>query len=277
MAAIMTQLTLTSGAATDPGRAHSLNQDAVLALQYPPNGASTAGLFIVADGMGGHQAGEVASRLAVETMREQFAWLLELGYGQPTLPGMLPPKNEEEAAVQLGRRLEAAVAKANRRILDYARENPTHAGNMGTTVTGLLIVEGLGAIANVGDSRTYIWRSGELVQVTDDHSYIASLVRRGQMAPDAVYTHPRRNVITRSLGNSEQVTVDTWVLAVEPGDRFLLCSDGLWEMVRGAEALAAFLRNEPDPAQVVAALINAANEAGGRDNIGAVIVDIGRC
>jgi PPM family protein phosphatase len=275
MTAIMSQLSFTSAAATDPGRAHSLNQDAVLALQHPPNGASTAGLFVVADGMGGHQAGEVASQLAVQTMREQFAWLLELGYSQPALPGVLPPENEEEAAVQLGRRFETAVAKANRRIFNYARENPAHAGNLGTTLTGLLIADGLGAIVNVGDSRTYIWRGGELVQVTDDHSYIASLVRRGQMAPDAVYTHPRRNVITRSLGNSEQVAVDTWVLALEPGDRFLLCSDGLWEMVRGEEALAAYLRREPDPAQVVAALVDAANEAGGRDNIGAVIVDIG--
>lgn len=270
----MTLLTLTAAAATDPGQAHSLNQDSVLALLRPPAEASAAGLFIVADGMGGHQAGEVASHLAIETMREQFGWLLEAASSQPTILGSFSASSEDDAAVQLGRRLETSVAEANRRIFNYARDNPAHAGNLGTTLTALLIANGLGAIANVGDSRTYIWRNGELIQITDDHSYIASLVRQGQMEPHAVYTHPRRNVITRSLGNSKEVAIDTWVLAVEPGDRFLLCSDGLWEMVRGEEALSAFLQSEPDPAKVVAALIDAANAAGGRDNIGAVVVDV---
>jgi PPM family protein phosphatase len=270
----MTLLTLTAAAATDPGQAHALNQDSVLALLRPPAEASTAGLFIVADGMGGHQAGEVASHLAIDTMREQFTWLLEEANAQPTTLGPFTADSEDDVAVRLGRRLETSVAEANRRIFNYARENPAHAGNLGTTLTGLLIADGLGAIANVGDSRTYIWRNGELFQITDDHSYIASLVRQGQMEPHAVYTHPRRNVITRSLGNSEEVAVDTWVLAVEPGDRFLLCSDGLWEMVRGEEALSAFLQSEPDPAKVVAGLIAAANAAGGRDNIGAVVVDV---
>ncbi|MDT8305204.1 MAG: protein phosphatase 2C domain-containing protein [Anaerolineae bacterium] len=270
----MTQLTLTADARSDPGQAHRLNQDSVLAVLRPPQNASTTGLFVVADGMGGHQAGEIASQLAVETLHEQLAWLLEQPETEATIMGAAAPASEEEAAVQLARRLEAAVAEANRRIFSYAQENPAHAGNLGTTLTGLLIADGLAAVANVGDSRTYVCRNGTLVQITDDHSYIASLVRQGQIEPEAVYTHPRRNVITRSLGNGERVAVDTWVLSVEAGDRFLLCSDGLWEMVHGTETLTRFLTLEEAPAETVTKLIEAANAAGGRDNIGAVVVDV---
>jgi protein phosphatase len=270
----MTLPTLSAAAGADPGRAYLLNQDCVLSVLRAPEEASTAGLFVVADGMGGHQAGEVASRLAVATVREQFGWLLEQPDSEPTV--MLAPQGAEEEgiAAQLARRLESAIAEANRRIFNYARDNPEQAGNLGTTLTALLVVDGQAAIANVGDSRTYICRAGELFQITDDHSYIGHLVREGQLAPEALYTHPRRNVITRSLGNGEHVAVDTWVLEVDPGDRFLLCSDGLWEMVQGTEALAAILAGAPTPAGAVASLIAAANEAGGRDNIGAVVADI---
>lgn len=270
----MDQITLTAAARSDPGQTHRLNQDSVLALLRPPQETSTAGLFVVADGMGGHQAGEVASMLAVETMREQLAWLLQPADGAATILSDAAAVTDEEAAMQLARRLESAVTEANRRIFNYAQENPAHAGNLGTTLTGLLIVDNLAAIANVGDSRTYVCRNSTLVQITDDHSYIASLVRQGQIDPEDVYTHPRRNVITRSLGNSERVAVDTWVMAVEPGDRFLLCSDGLWEMVQGTDALASFVTRDEAPASIVTALIDAANAAGGRDNIGAVVVDV---
>lgn len=270
----MTRLRLTADARSDPGQTHRLNQDSVLAVLRPPEDASTTGLFVVADGMGGHQAGEVASQLAVETLYEQLAWLLEQAESEATILGAAAPANDEAAAVQLARRLETAVAEANRRIFNYAQENPAHAGNLGTTLTAVLIADGLAAIANVGDSRTYVCRNGTLVQITDDHSYIAGLVRQGQVEPDAVYTHPRRNVITRSLGNSERVAVDTWVMSVEAGDRLLLCSDGLWEMVRGTEALNEFLARQETPADIVTKLIDAANVAGGRDNIGAVVVDV---
>lgn len=270
----MTRITLTASARSDPGQTHRLNQDSVLALLRAPEEASTAGLFVVADGMGGHQAGEVASMLAVETVHDQLAWLLEEPNGEATILSDAATVTEEDAAMRLARRLEAAVTEANRRIFAYAQEHPTHAGNLGTTLTGLLVVDKLAAIANVGDSRTYVCRNGTLVQITDDHSYIASLVRQGQVDPEDVYTHPRRNVITRSLGNSERVAVDTWVMTVEPGDRFLLCSDGLWEMVRGTETLASFITRDDAPADIVAELIAAANAAGGRDNIGAIVVNV---
>jgi protein phosphatase len=268
----MTLPTLSAAAGSDPGQAYRLNQDCVLALLRPPEEASTAGLFVVADGMGGHQAGEVASQLAVESVREQLAWLLEPSGSQPSAAAEALPEPEDDPATQLARQLESAVRGANRQIFSYARENPAQAGNLGTTLTGLLVADGRAAIANVGDSRTYIWRDGELFQITDDHSYIGHLVREGQLEPEALYTHPRRNVITRSLGNSEHVVVDTWILEVEPGDRFLLCSDGLWEMVQGNDALADLVADAPTPANTVAALIEAANAAGGRDNIGAVVV-----
>lgn len=270
----MTQLTLSASAGSDPGQAYRLNQDCVLALLRAPEEASTAGLFVVADGMGGHQAGEVASRLAVETVREQLAWLLEQPHRQPTILVETATDAGDDPAVRLARRLESAVGEANRRIFDYAQENPAQAGNLGTTLTSLLVVDGRAAIANVGDSRTYIWRDGELFQITDDHSYIAHLVREGQLEPEALYTHPRRNVITRSLGNFEYVAIDTWVLDVEPGDRFLLCSDGLWEMVQGAETLAALVSDALAPEDAVSSLIDAANAAGGKDNIGAVVVHV---
>lgn len=270
----MTRLTLSAAAGSDPGQTYRLNQDCVLALLRAPEEASTAGLFVVADGMGGHQAGEVASRLAVDTVREQLAWLLEQSGSQPAVPVETPPAAEDDPAVQLARRLESAVRMANQRIFSYARENPVQAGNMGTTLTGLLVVDGRAAIANVGDSRTYLWRTGELFQITDDHSYIGHLVREGQLEPEALYTHPRRNVITRSLGNYDYVAIDTWILDVEPGDRFLLCTDGLWEMVQGAEALAAYVGQAPAPESAVTALIEAANAAGGADNIGAVVVHV---
>ncbi len=267
----MTTLTLSAAAGSDPGQAYPLNQDCVLALLRPPEGASTAGLFVVADGMGGHQAGEIASQLAVETVHEELAWMVEqTGNPRTILPET--PDGDDDPAAQLARRLESAIAEANGRIFSYARENPEQAGNLGTTLTALLVVDGWAAIANVGDSRTYIWRDGELFQITDDHSYIAHLVREGQLEPDALYTHPRRNVITRSLGNFDHVAIDTWVLELEPGDRFLLCSDGLWEMIQGAEALAPYLGDASTPAGAVAALIAGANAAGGKDNIGAVVV-----
>jgi len=272
----MTLLTLSAAAGSDPGQAYPLNQDCVLALLRPPEGASTAGLFVVADGMGGHQAGEVASRLAVETVREQLAWLVE----QTGTPPIMQPEtataidNDDNPDIQLARQLESAIGEANARIFNYARENPEQAGNLGTTLTALLVVDGRAAIANVGDSRTYIWRNGELFQITDDHSYIAHLVRAGQLAPEALYTHPRRNVITRSLGNFDHVAIDTWALELEPGDRFLLCSDGLWEMIQGTEALAPYLGNASTPESAVASLIEGANAAGGKDNIGAVVVHV---
>lgn len=272
----MTLLTLSAAAGSDAGQMYLLNQDCVLALLRPPEETSTAGLFVVADGMGGHQAGEVASRLAVETVRDQLAWLLEQSSSQPRsvleTPSADDNGDDDAPARLIAEWLESAIGEANEEIFNYAQENPEQAGNLGTTLTALLAVDGRAAIANVGDSRTYIWRHGELFQITDDHSYIAHLVREGQLEPEALYTHPRRNVITRSLGNFDHVAIDTWILKLEPGDRFLLCSDGLWEMIQGTEALAAFVGEAATPESAVAALIGAANAAGGKDNIGAVVV-----
>lgn len=271
---LMTILMLDAAAGTDRGQTHPLNQDSVLARVRPAQDGEAVGLFVVADGMGGHQAGEVASRLAVETLQEELSWQLEQPDSERTVLMVPAEDNETQQAEQVGQRLQAAVAAANRRIFKYAEENPEQAGNLGTTLTGLFVVGSLGAIANVGDSRTYLWREGEFHQLTQDHSYVASLVREGQLEPDAIYTHPRRNVITRSLGHIAEVEVDIWVLRLQQGDRFLLCSDGLWEMIGNDTALQQFLTGEPDPKTAVAKMIAAANEAGGKDNIGVVVVHV---
>jgi protein phosphatase len=117
-------------------------------------------------------------------------------------------------------------------------------------------------------------RNGVLRQLTEDHSYVARLVREGQIRPEEVYTHPRRNVITRSLGHRWEIEVDSWLLELEAGDRFLLCSDGVWEMIQDEETLVALLRDNDDPEETVEALITAANERGGQDNIGVVVIQV---
>ena len=260
----------------DPGRVHEVNQDNSLILVRPSGDWEAAGLYVVADGMGGHQAGEVASRLAVSTMERELAWLLRSPDDEDTEPS-LPAINAEfprEPGQQAQEWVIRAIKRVNTVIYEYARANPVEAGNLGTTLTCALLQGNQAVVANVGDSRTYLLRNGTLRQLTEDHSYVARLVRDGQIAPQDIYTHPRRNVITRSLGHKPEIQVDSWVLELEAGDRLLLCSDGLWEMIQDEEALTAYLSNSEDPQETVEKLIAAANEQGGQDNIGVVVVQV---
>lgn len=268
---------LYAAAGTDPGLVHQINQDSALAIVRDQESGKTAGLFVVADGMGGHQAGDVASRLAVDTIKEELAWLLERAETEDTQPSIPSPAAEtvaESTTTQLQQRLELAISRANREITAYAQENPVDAGNMGTTVTCVLVEENQAAIANVGDSRTYLLRDGQLRQITEDHSYVARLVKEGQLQPDEVFDHPRRNVITRSLGYKPDIEIDTWLEVLQPGDRLLLCSDGLWEMVQDPAFLQRELAQSADPAATVRTFIDAANANGGADNIGVVVVHV---
>lgn len=274
----MTSLHLRAAAGTHPGQVYQLNQDKVFAAIRPAAQDKTGGLFIVADGMGGHQAGEVASDLAVQKIREELSWFLDSSDAADTQPSM--PRTDKTTVIDgstelpLLHRLRLAIEQANQSIASYSQNNPGDAGNMGTTVTCALIDEETAIIANVGDSRTYLLRDNELRQVTEDHSYVAQLVREGQLAPQDVFSHPRRNVITRSLGHRPDVEIDLWVQALQDGDRLLLCSDGLWEMVQDDHALAEMLGGSDNPKSTVEQLIVAANRAGGVDNIGVVVVHV---
>ncbi len=272
-------LQIRAAAGTHPGQVYKLNQDKVYAAVRSAEDGKAIGLFIVADGMGGHQAGEIASRLAVETIVQELSWLLQPGDSGNSRPEFssndtAAPEAAAPAAQQWRQRLRAAVQEANRAITTYGEENPEDAGNLGTTVTCVLIVDGVAAIANVGDSRTYLARDEQLNQITQDHSYVAQLIREGQIAPEDIYTHPRRNVITRSLGHRLDVEIDVWSKELQAGDRLLLCSDGLWEMVQEPSEILNTLLAAEAPEDTVTSLITAANSNGGADNISVIVIHI---
>src|SRR3954453_8383860 len=227
-------------ARTDTGRARSANEDSYWV--HSP-------LFVLADGMGGAQAGEVASRTAVEVFSEQG--------GLPDGPGTY-----EE-------RLAALVAAANVQVYSQAQSDDQFAG-MGTTLTVAYVGEDDLAIAHVGDSRFYVLRDGELQQLTDDHSLVGELVRRGQISAEEAEDHPQRSIITRALGIEGDVVVDHFSWPVRDGDIFLLCSDGLTGMVPDAK-VAQIIAGAPSLNAAAQELIAAANEAGGRDNITVIL------
>ncbi len=243
---------LRASAATDVGSVRELNQDAYLE-------APEQGLFVVADGMGGHAAGEVASREAIAAMSRVF----------------------DRPAVTAAA-LADAITLANKAVWDQAAATPAYAG-MGCTLTALALLDETHAaevgvpsrlaIANVGDSRTYLLRDGELTQITTDHSWVQEMVRAGEITHQDAEHHPRRSTLTRALGIADTVDVD--LVTVDPvlGDRYVLCSDGLWDEVP-PEALASVLRRMPDATTAANELVRQANEAGGRDNITVVVVDV---
>jgi serine/threonine protein phosphatase PrpC len=225
-------------AATDTGRQRRANEDALL---------SRSPLFVVADGMGGAQAGEVASQLAVESFKG--------GLGDSVEP--------ETALADLTR-------AANSRIHELSHSNTERAG-MGTTLTAMYVGERDVSIAHVGDSRAYCLRDGELIRLTDDHSLVDELLRQGRLTPEEAEEHPQRSVITRALGPEGTVEVDTRSFRARAGDVYLLCSDGLTTMVSEAQ-LAQVLRDHAHLRDAGEALIAAANAAGGRDNITVLLV-----
>ncbi len=231
------------GSATDVGRVRSNNQDSFLVRE--------GDLFAVADGMGGHQGGEVASALALQ--------ILGQAHDEPTTATLVQ-----------------AVLSANQAVFDKAGSDPDLKG-MGTTLTALADVETregrrLG-IVNVGDSRLYRVRNDRIEQLTEDHSLVASLVRQGRITAEEAESHPQRNILTRALGIDEAVAVDSWEVEPVAGDRFLICSDGLFNEVDESR-LVATLRRFDDPDDAARELVRLANEGGGRDNITAVVVDI---
>jgi protein phosphatase len=230
--------------ATDAGKVRKNNEDALLV-----GDGRDETLFAVADGIGGFEAGEVASSIAVDVLKE------------------LEPDES----------FESAIREANRRILAAGRGDEKLSG-MGTTVVALRFggtgEEPSAEVAHVGDSRAYLLRGGDLKPLTEDHSLVAELVRSGDLTRAQAAEHPQKNLITRALGAEEDVNVDTMVLPVEAGDRILLCSDGLTDMV--PEARISELLSEPaeDPEATTRRLVSAALDAGGMDNVTVVIVDV---
>jgi serine/threonine protein phosphatase PrpC len=262
-------------AGTHPGMLRSINQDSVLAFVRSDDLGDAFGLLIVADGMGGHQAGDVASQLAVETIRENLAWMLDEGDDGATIiaPSVSAPDMDKRESSQLEARLKLAIQAANIAIYNYAESNPTEAGNLGCTVTCAIVDGNSAIVANVGDSRTYFLGKDGLTQITDDHSYVGQLVRDGHLKAEEIYEHPQRNVITRALGSQLEVDVDTWICSLEDGDRLFLCSDGVWEMIQDPGEIEDILRSD-DLASAVEQMIEAANGYGGTDNIGVVIAEL---
>jgi PPM family protein phosphatase len=234
---------LRSGSATDTGLVRSVNQD--LAVETPT-------LFAVADGMGGHAGGEVASRLAVDELKAAFG-------RQPTGAG-----------------LSDAVTEANAVVWSHSRENPELRG-MGTTLTAVALVNENGrdvlALVNVGDSRSYRFHDGELSQITTDHSLAEEMVRTGELTSTEAALHPHRHILTRALGVSTDVAVDLWRIQPVRGDRYLLCSDGLTNEL-GADQISEVLASVSDPRQAAELLVQAARTHGGSDNITVVVVDV---
>jgi protein phosphatase len=222
---------------THTGLQRRENEDSVLAS--PP-------VFVVADGMGGAQAGEVASKIAVDAFAEG-----------------LPDEGSPEE------RLAAVAHTANARIYEVSRAESERAG-MGTTLTAAYLGENDLSIAHVGDSRAYLFRDGELTRLTQDHSLMAELIRRGKLTEEEAADHPQRSIITRALGPEPDVDVDTWTYPVKAGDVILLCSDGLTSMISEAQ-IAEVLRTSPGLDRAAQTLIDEANRAGGRDNITVVL------
>ena len=225
--------------ATHVGKVRHNNEDSLIVIEPET--------FVVADGMGGAQAGEVASQMLVETVKE---FLSET-----------PPYNEQI--------LSQAILLANSKILNLARQNPNYLG-MGTTATILSLDDRKAYFAHVGDSRIYRLRNNFLEQLTEDHSYVETLVRRGEITPDEARVHPMKNVLTQAVGVVENISVDTANFPVESGDTFLLCTDGLTNMVDD-ENIAKILQGASNPAD---ALIDVALRAGGRDNISVIVVGV---
>jgi protein phosphatase len=273
---------LAAASLTDRGQFRLENEDCVWSQIYSPPDREPLGLFIVCDGMGGHLGGRHASYWAVEAIKREFSSLFVSGDPRATLvlseddlqkvkageliaPGPPAEPNLEELAM-------AAVQKANYVVYDYARHKPHSAGNAGTTLTMAVLRGPQVVIANVGDSRTYLFRNGLLRLITRDHSVVASLVAEGQLHPEEIYLHPQRNVIYRYLGQKGQVLPDIFQHWLQPGDQLLLCSDGLWEMIRSEQELAELMAKAGDPKQACRDLVQAANRLGGEDNISAVVV-----
>jgi len=256
---------LTVGLHSAKGPDREINQDSLLALVLSPvyEGRPTPalGLFAVADGIGGHQAGEVASHIAVQVLAQEL------------VSGVLMAELSGDVCLTetLVRVVGEAVVEANTQIYAVAQ---SHGSDMGSTLTMALVRDDLAVIANVGDSRVYHWRGGALHQVTTDHSVVERLLETGEIAPEEAAGHPQRGVLYRCLGDRPALEVDVLSLQLVPGDRLLLCCDGVWESV-GDEGLEEVMLLEFEPQRICDHVVRRALESGAADNVSAIVVGVG--
>lgn len=232
---------------SDIGKNREMNQDYVYTSEKAVG--NLPNLFIVADGMGGHKAGEFASRFTVETIVESVR------------------TNEQKEPVRI---IEEAIQTANRELIQKARQDETMAG-MGTTVVVVTVIGDKAFVANVGDSRMYVIGK-EISQITRDHSLVEEMVRMGELAKDAAKDHPDKNIITRAVGAAQDVDVDFFEVELYPQDYILMCSDGLTNMVED-EDIRRIVQSQRDVAERVEKLVETANDHGGQDNITVVVIE----
>ncbi len=243
---------------SDVGRVRKHNEDAFIVDE-------SLGLYVVADGLGGHAAGEVASEEAVYNIR---GWVRR---ERPRVESLITDPydvDQQNVAEQI---IRGAIQAATYLIHSMAEFDETKAG-MGTTTSVLMILGSVAIIGQVGDSRIYLARDGQIAQITDDHTLIAAQIREGMLTPEEARYAPHRNVITRAVGSHEYVEVDTRVVETIPGDRFLLCSDGLHGYLEEPDEMLPLLSLPIE--QVTQRLIDIANARGGKDNITAIVVEV---
>lgn len=275
-------INLEAASLTDTGQLREENEDSAWSQIYRAQDKPPLGLFVVCDGMGGHMGGKYASYWAVEAIKQEFADLFVAKDPRATLiltkedikkakAGILitpqPPPEPDLREV-----LRTAVQKANKVVYDFAAHKPDQAGNAGTTVTMAVLRGGSGFVANCGDSRTYLIRDHEVIQITRDHSLVAHMIAEGSILPSEIYTHPQRNIIYRYLGERGNVTADIYPIELQAGDYLLLCSDGLWEMIQNEYEISYLVESSLNLEQACERLVEAANKAGGEDNISVVII-----
>ena len=256
----LSRLRLEWGFASDAGVTRDHNEDYVEVHLLEQAPGLTLGLFQVADGLGGQEAGEVASQLCAQSVWQSL-------HGAIWAPTLADPGSELDDP---GEALLAAVRQANEVLFN---ERAARASDMSTTLNALLVVGNSAYVANVGDSRTYLWDQSGLTRITRDHSFVQRLVDAGALSPDDVYTHPKRNLIYQSMGDQVELEPDLFRQELVGDQRYLLCSDGLWEMVR-EEGIQEVLMSETDPQRACDRLVANANLAGGEDNISVIIVHV---
>ncbi|MCB0197788.1 MAG: serine/threonine-protein phosphatase [Anaerolineae bacterium] len=255
---------------TDRGTRRTLNEDTVFHQTNPLGDDRSAGLYLVCDGMGGLNAGDIASQ---RTANRLVAELADIFYPNHWIPA--DDDRTEPAFCTLSGRLEQAVKAANQEVYTYSKEELEEGTHMGTTATVALIYGRWLHIAHVGDSRAYLWRAGKLTQITRDHSMAVRLISEGLLDPAKSNKHPTRNMLLRAVGVEENITVDVCTKELQPGDKILLlCTDGLWQAFPNESDLTEWIGSAEEPAELVRQLVNEAKERDGSDNISAVLITI---
>jgi protein phosphatase len=261
-------LQLDSAAFTDPGTRRTTNQDTIFHQTSRNSAGNNVGLFLVCDGMGGHQGGEVASRIAVDTITAELADLF-------VSEEALPASNHSPSSLSvLRQKITMAVGRANTQIRQYAQQHPDQTPDLGTTLTLMIIYGSTAHIINAGDGRVYGWRRDQLTQITRDHSLAAVLAEGGVIEQTKIAHHPQSHVILRALGIEDQLKVDVYNWEIQAGDKLLLCSDGLWKAFEEPNELEQRLAKELTAADLCQQLVSEARQRDGSDNISAIVVAV---